>query len=785
VAWRAVLACTAVPAAAPRVPEARVDLPVQGMTCASCVGRVERALGRAEGVSGAVVNLALARAVVAFDPERTNPGALAEVIRDAGYEVPAVPAAPAGDPGEVAQPSEHEARARAVLDAEQREEHALRRDFLIAVAFGVPLVAIAMMHGVPAAEGEPARWLSLALGSVVVFGPGRRFFRLAAAALRHRTSDMNTLVAMGTGAAWAYSTVAVVLPEVFPHGGHGATPHVYFEAAAAIVVFVLLGKMLETRAKKRLSEAVRGLVALQPKRARRLRDVAGAGEEDVPLEALGRGDLVLVPPGERIPTDGVVVSGASAVDESLLTGESMPVDKVSGSRVVGGAQNQSGALVVRVEAVGRDSALSRIVEAVEAAQGSRAPIARLADVVSGTFVPAVLLVAAAALVFWLVRDASADGIAVAVERFVAVLVIACPCALGLATPAAVAVGTGRGAELGVLVKGGAALEALSRVDLVLLDKTGTLTTGKPSLSDVLDISGEGEDELLALVASVERSSEHPIARAVVLGARARGIDPPVAEGFESAAGFGATARVSGQNVRVGTASWVRAGGTDPRPLEADADRLAGAGRTPFFVAIDGQLAGIVAVADQSTEGAREAIEQLRAMGIDVGMVTGDRERTARAIADELSIERVFAEVRPEDKARVVTEERAKGRVVAMVGDGINDAPALAAAHVGVAIGTGADVAIAAADLALLRGGIGALPRALRLSRATLRTIRQNLFWAFVYNVVGIPVAAGLLYPWTGWQLSPVFASAAMSLSSVSVLASSLRLRRFERSGGRA
>ncbi|MBA3452948.1 MAG: copper-translocating P-type ATPase, partial [Deltaproteobacteria bacterium] len=541
--------------------------------------------------------------------------------------------------------------------------------------------------------------------------------------------------------------------------------------------FVLLGKFLETRARRRLSDAVRGLVALVPKTARRV--TADGTATDVAVESLTVGDLVLVRPGERIPTDGEVVRGTSAVDESMLTGESLPVDKREGMLVFGGTLNQSGALTFRVTRVGADTALARIVEAVEQAQGSRAPIARLADVVSAYFVPIVIGLATITLIVWYVADPTA-GIAVAVERFVAVLVLACPCALGLATPAAVAVGTGRGAELGILVKGGAVLEAASRIDMVLLDKTGTVTEGKPTLTDVIDTSGRGEVALLALVGTVERQSEHPVAQAIVNGAIDRGARLGDVSDFLMEAGAGVQGRVQGVTVRIGTSAWLAGAGVSTAALDASADELASRGRTPSFVALDGELAGIVAIADRPAAEAKKVIAELKAMGIDVAMVTGDRKGTAQAVAKELGIERVFAEVRPEDKARVVAEERAKGRTVAMVGDGINDAPALAGAHVGIAIGTGTDIAVAAADIALLRGGIASLPTALKLARSTLRTIRQNLFWAFIYNIVGIPIAAGALYPVTGWLLSPVLASAAMSLSSVSVLANSLRLRRFGR-----
>ncbi|AUX23222.1 ATPase P [Sorangium cellulosum] len=778
--------------AAPAAQRAQADLPVQGMTCAACVRRVERALRAVPGVQGATVNLVTRRATVAYDALATTPAALARAIVDAGYEVPeaaeapetaGAPAAPGAAPSPRPRPLASE-RAAALEEAELREQRALRRDVALAIALTVPLLVMGMSHGaIPGLDGAFARWLSLALATVVVLGPGRRFFRLGWAALRHRAADMNTLVSLGTGAAWLYSTVAVVAPGLFPRAEHGHMPAVYFEAAAAIVTFVLIGRLLEARARKRLADAVRGLVSLQPKTARRVR---GEAEEDVPADALAPGDLVLVRPGERIATDGEVVRGASAVDESMLTGESMPVDKAAGSPVFGGTLNQSGAITFRVTRTGADTALARIVEAVEQAQGSRAPIARLADVVSGVFVPVVLGVAALAFAAWLAIDAAgaagltAAGFATAIERFVAVLVIACPCALGLATPAAVAVGTGRGAELGVLVKGGAALEAASRVDMVVLDKTGTLTSGRPELTDVRSLTEGGDDALLGLVAAAERASEHPVARAIVEGARGRGVVVPPASEFRAEIGHGIEARVAGRLVRVGTAAWLRRAGVGADALEAEAERLAALGRTPSFVAVDGRLAGLVAVADRPTEEARRAVEALKELGVEVAMATGDRAGAARAVADELGIHTVFAEVRPEDKARIVAEQRARGRRVAMVGDGINDAPALAGADVGIALGSGTDIAVASADVALLRGGVAGLPTALGLARATLRTIRQNLFWAFIYNVIGIPVAAGLLYPLTGWLLSPVLASAAMSLSSVSVLANSLRLRGFGR-----
>jgi Cu+-exporting ATPase len=759
-----------VPRAQPAEPVS-VDLTITGMTCAACVRRIEKALHAVSGVKKATVNLATQRATVLYEPERAKIPDLIGAITRAGYQVP--------DPDITASPSRPDGatRAAALELAEQHEQRANLRDFVIAVILTVPLLIIAMSHGaIPGTDGALGAWLQLALATPVVFGPGRRFLRLAWSALRHRTADMNTLVSIGVLAAWGYSTWVVVASGLVPHAGHGVR-HIYFEAAAAIVTFVLLGKLLETRARRRLADAVRGLIALVPPSAHRIRDGV---EEEVPVGTLVPGDTVLVRPGERIPVDGEIIRGVSAVDESMLTGESLPVDKQEGAMVYGGTQNQSGALTLRVARTGGDTALARIAEAVEQAQGSRAPIARLADVVSSYFVPIVIGIAAVTWLVWFALDPTAGGLSNAVERFVAVLVIACPCALGLATPAAVAVGTGRGAELGILVKGGEALEAASRVDIVLLDKTGTLTAGKPTLTDVVSTSELGETRLLALVASVERESEHPVARAIVDGARARGARLEEVSRFVMEPGHGVEGVVAGETIRIGTTAWLAKGGVDTRNLESDAERLAEQGRTPSFVAVGGALVGLVAVADRPTDEARAAVASLGLLGIRAAMVTGDRFRTARAVAAHLGIEQVIAEVKPEDKARVVAQERARGRIVAMVGDGINDAPALAGAHVGIAVGSGTEIAMAAADVVLLRGGISSLPAALRLARGTMRTIRQNLFWAFIYNVIGIPVAAGALYPFFGWLLSPVLASAAMSLSSVSVLANSLRLRRFGR-----
>jgi len=745
---------------APAPNDQTVELDVLGMTCAACVRRIEKALGKVDGVAAASVNLVTHRARVQYDETRVDPSALARTIVAAGYQVAELEALhdhPSGRRGN------SQARTAALARLEADAQRSIRRDFIRAAVLTIPALLIAMSH-----ELVPpwTRYVQFALITPVVFGPGLRFMRLALAALRHHTSDMNTLVSLGVLASYGNSVLALFAPQLFPHGKH----NLYFEAAGAIIMFVLLGKWLEARARKRLSETVQGLMALTPRHAQRLR---GQSLEEAALEVIAVGDLLLVRPGERIPLDGVVCDGASAVDEALLRGESLPVDKHTGSRVYAGTLNQSGALSVRVTKTEENTALAGIIEAVEQAQGSRAPIAQLADVVSSYFVPAVLLIAALTFVLWL-----SSGLAIAIERAVAVLVIACPCALGLATPAAVAVATGRGAELGVLVKGGAPLEAASQIDSVLFDKTGTLTQGQAQLTDVIALPQRDDAELLAWVASVEQASEHPVARAIVRGALERGAGLLPVSQFEMSAGAGVQAVCAGQRVRIGTPEYLHASGIETTPLEAAAESLALAGKSVSFVAADQQLAGLVAVADVLRADARAVIERLRTMGVEVAMVTGDREQTARAIAAPLGIERVFAGVKPRDKARIVQEERARGRRVAMVGDGLNDAPALAGADLGIAVGSGTDVALAAADIALMRGGIRALPTALALARRTMRTIRENLFWAFVYNVIGIPIAAGALYSSTGFVLSPVLASAAMSLSSLSVLASSLRLRSF-------
>jgi P-type Cu+ transporter len=757
-------------------PDQTKELQIEGMTCGSCIRRVERALTAVPGVSEASVNLVTERALVRFDPGLVKDPALLRAVENAGYRAVERTAPLAGETKPSAGASH---RSEALAQRELDEDRSLRRSLGLSAALTAPLLAIGMSHGaLPGTDRALGHVTQLVLATIVLFGPGWRFLRLGWNALRHHSADMNTLVSVGALAAWVYSAVVVIRRGLDPHLSHSAMPHLYFEATGAIISFVLFGKWLETRARKRLSDAVRGLVSLLPERAGRIGN--DGNEERVLVDQLASGQVVVVRPGERVPTDGRVVRGSSAVDESMLTGESMPVDKAAGDNVFAATLNQTGALRYEVTSVGSDTALSRIIEAVEKAQGSRAPIARVADVVSAYFVPAVLILATLTFVVWWSLHPSGAGLAVAIERMVAVLVIACPCALGLATPAAIAVGTARGAQLGILIKGGAALEAASKVTTLMLDKTGTVTSGTPQLTEFENRSGLPDIEWLSLLASVEAESEHPVAKAIATGAARFGATPRSTSNFHSEPGFGIEADVDGRRVRIGTTAWLEGGGVDTSSLEGQAEQLAALGRTPSFVAIDGQASGIVSVYDAPTDAAREAIRELQSAGISIAMLSGDRRTTAEAVARDIGISTVHGGATPTQKVDIVAAARARGEVVAMVGDGINDAPALSSAHVGVAIGTGTDVAVAASDVALLRGGISRLPTALRLARATLRTIHQNLFWAFIYNIIGIPIAAGVLYPFTGWSLSPVFASAAMSLSSVSVIANSLRLRDFER-----
>ncbi|MEO6195254.1 MAG: heavy metal translocating P-type ATPase [Thermoanaerobaculia bacterium] len=776
---------------------AKVDIPVQGMTCAACQASVQKALQRQPGVVDASVNLMMKNAAVIYDPAVTRPEALVEAIRDTGYEA------------ELPRPEqtafeEQEARDR----ANEEEFRNLRRKALVSGAIGLlamivsmPLMASAIHHGpvadpfmrwameslTPALRAAmpwlyripPAvlSWSLLALTLGVMAWAGRHFYVRAWSGFRHHSADMNTLVAVGTGAAFLYSVLATVAPGFFL--SRGVAPDVYYEAVVIIIALILTGNAFEARAKSRTSAALRGLVALQPKTARVLRE---AQEVDVPVETVKSGDTVAVRPGERISVDGEVLSGASAVDESMLTGESMPVEKQAGDRVIGGTINRTGAFRYRATTLGSDSVLAQIVRLMRDAQGSRAPIQRLADRVSGIFVPVVLSLAIATFVVWYVAAGMDGNTGSAVRAFaaaVAVLIIACPCAMGLAVPTAVMVATGKGAELGILIKGGEALQRAGDVTTVLLDKTGTITEGRPTVTDVIPAPGapRSADELLRIVAALESSSEHPLADAVVRHARERNLAFMTPEEFQSVTGQGVVGVVEGSFIAAGNEGLMADYAADPAPLAADAERLTGEGKTPVYVAIDGRLAGLLAVADPLKATAREAVARLKRMGLEVVLLTGDNRRTAEAIAREAGIDRVVAGVLPEGKVAEVKRLQQAGQVVAMVGDGVNDAPALAQADLGIAIGTGADVAVEASDVTLMRGDPRGVASAVALSRRTMRTMRQNLFWAFIYNVIGIPIAAGVLYPAFGILLSPILASAAMAFSSVSVVANSLRLRR--------
>jgi len=662
----------------------------------------------------------------------------------------------------------------------------MSRRFWFAAALTVPLSFLAMsdmLPGAPVAALVAPRTrvlLELALATPICTWSAWPFYERAVRSVVSRNLNMFTLIGLGVGVAYVYSVVAALAPAVFPQGfrDHHGQVGVYFEAAAVIVTLILLGQVLELRARSRTGKAIRELLGLSPKTARRVRD---GREEDVPLEAIQVGDLLRVRPGEKVPVDGVVVEGVSSVDESMLTGEPVPVEKGPRDRVAGATVNGTGSLLIRAEKVGADTLLARIVAMVAEAQRSRAPIQRLADRVSGWFVPAVVVAAAMAFAAWALWGPE-PRLAFALVAAVSVLIIACPCALGLATPMSIMVGVGRGAAAGVLIRDAEALERLERVDTLVVDKTGTLTEGRPAVVAMQATAGFGEDEVLRLAAAVERASEHPLAAAVVAAAAARGMAPAAATDFASSAGRGVKGTAEGRHVLAGNAAFlagagVDMAGSDGRALSEAAARLRGEGATAVLVAVDGRPAGVIAVADPVKPSAAEAVRGLRAEGVRVVMATGDERATAEAVAQTLGIEAVEAGVPPEGKAALVRRLRAEGRVVAMAGDGVNDAPALAAADVGIAMATGTDVAIASAGVTLLKGDLAGILRARRLSRATMRNIRQNLLFAFAYNAAGIPIAAGVLYPALGWLLSPMLAAAAMALSSVSVVGNALRLRR--------
>lgn len=724
------------------VPTETVELEIRGMTCAACANRVEKGLSRMDGVEQATVNLTTERSQVKYNPAMAEVSDLIGKVRDLGYD-----AAPREEGGEGD-------------DHRRQETQRQQKKLILSAILSTPLF-LGMFHMwgpfsalVPDFLMNP--WFQLALATPVQFWIGWQFYRGAWKSLKNGSANMDVLVAIGTSAAYFYSLYAV-------YKGKGG---LYFETSAIIITLILLGKWLEARAKGQTSEAIQKLMGLRAKTAVVIRE---GEEQEVPVEEVSVGDLIRVRPGEKIPVDGEVKEGRSAVDESMLTGESLPVDKGEGDEVIGGTINKNGMLTFRANKVGKETALAQIIRVVEEAQGAKAPIQRLADRISGVFVPVVLVIAFLTGLLWyfLLEPGSVET---AMVHLTAVLVIACPCALGLATPTSIMVGTGKGAEEGILFKGGHHLENTQQIDTVVLDKTGTITRGEPEVTDVEPMASFKREELIRLAASAEQPSEHPLARAIVEGAKGEGLDLMKAESFEAIPGHGIIAQVNNQEVWVGTRRLFSEGGVDPAALEERADRLEESGKTAMLVAVDRKLAGVIAVADTVKETSAEAVRQLKALGIDIWMITGDNERTARAIAQQVGIQNFRAEVLPEDKADEVKGLQKEGRRVAMVGDGINDAPALATADIGMAMGTGTDVAMEAADLTLMRGDLRAIPAAIRLSRSTMKNIRQNLFWAFFYNSVGIPVAAaGLLAPWV--------AGAAMAFSSVSVVTNSLRLKR--------
>ena len=745
---------------------------VDGMTCAACVRNVERALQGVEGVRSASVNFGTERATVDYDPSRVTAEQLSQAISGAGYSgTPVTPAAPAA-PATPTAPS----AAQPDVDAREAKRDAhiadLKHKSLISLAIGA--VMMVLMYAPLNIDELTLAPFMLIAATVVQFWAGRVFYDAAWSAARHHSTNMNTLVAVGTSVAYGYSAFVTLWPHL---AERWSLPyHLYYEVAVIVIALILMGRWLEARAKRSTGDAIRALMGLQARTARVVRN----GEEtDIPIEQVVVGDTVRVRPGEKIPVDGEVVEGSSIVDESMLTGESLPVDKRTGDEVIGATINGSGSFLFRATKVGQDTTLAQIVRLVEEAQGSKAPMQRLADRISGIFVPVVLVIAALTFAIWMAVG-SEPTLSFAITATVAVLIIACPCALGLAAPTAIMVGTGKAAENGILVRGGESLEMARKIDTIVLDKTGTITRGKPSVADIETANGYDSDELLRIVASAEAGSEHPLGEAIVTAARAKSLDLEPVTSFNAVTGQGISADVGGKTVLVGNTRLLAEQGIEPSPLEDTAGEMAGRGATPVYVAVNGTLAGVLAIADTLKPESREAIEELEALGLTVWMLTGDNERTARAIADQVGIEHVLAEVLPDQKAAKVRELQNEGRVVAMVGDGINDAPALAQAELGIAIGTGTDVAMAASDVTLIGDDLRGIVTSIALSRRTVNTIKQGLFWAFAYNVALIPVAMGALYPAFGILLNPVIAAAAMAMSSVSVVTNALRLRSFRR-----
>jgi len=732
----------------------KMDFSVRGMTCSACVGAIERALKELYGVLDVSVNLASEKASVEYIPTIVGFGDFKGTIKEAGYD--------AEQPGDEFVDLERGRR--------EKEYRELRKQFSISAALSIPIFIGNMLS-----IAVFSNWYVLfALATPVQFWSGMRFHRAALSAIRHGTTNMNTLISVGTNAAYIYSTAAVFAPWLFFAGG--IAPQVYFDTSAAIITLILLGRLLEARAKGKTSESIRRLIGLQEKTATVVRD---GNEVEVLIEEVVAGDIVVVIPGGRIPVDGIVVSGYSTVDESMLTGESLPVEKSEGDTLFSGTVNRTGSFRLQALKIGRDTALAQIVRLVDAAQGSKAPIQRLADKIASVFVPVVIGIAVLTFFIWFFAGPR-PSFALALMNSIAVLIIACPCSLGLATPTAIMVGTGKGAENGILIRDAGSLELAHKIQVVVLDKTGTITKGEPEVKDIAPASGIAPDTVLKIAAAAEKLSEHPLGRAIIKKAAEKGLD--IADPLEFTArpggGIKAKVKVDGgeAGVFIGNERMLRNEGFDLSPVISSASLAASLGRTPVFVAVDKKMIGVLSLADTIKDGSREAIKELYSMGIEVIMITGDHRSTAEAIAKEVGIDKFFADVLPGRKVEIVKKIKAPGKVTAMVGDGINDAPALAEADVGIAMGTGTDIAIEASGLTLIKGDLKSVADAIKLSRLTMRTIKQNLFWAFFYNAIGIPVAAGVLYPFGGPLLNPIFASAAMAFSSVSVVSNSLRLR---------
>lgn len=746
----------------------QIQLPIGGMSCAVCAKRVEKAISELEGVADVNVNFAAEKAFVTYNPQKVRPSAMKEAVLKAGYQ-------PLENKGAGAEDEDRKRR--------EKEINTMKKKFIAAAIFAFPLLYIAMVPmikfvSLPGAKMLDGLMMNYPLFyallefflTVPVICVGYRFYTVGFKSLFQKSPNMDSLIAVGTTAAVAFS-----LYNTFQiaKGNFQAVHSLYFESAGVIITLILLGKMLEAVSKGKTGEAIKKLMGLAPKTAFVIQNGA---ETEIPVEEVEIGDIIIVKPGSKIPVDGVVIEGHTAIDESMLTGESMPVDKKAGDKVYAASLNTTGTVKFRAEKVGSDTALAQIIKLVEQAQGSKAPIAKLADIVAGYFVPAVIAIAVASGIAWFIGT---GDFKFALTIFISVLVIACPCALGLATPTAIMVGTGKGAENGILIKSGEALETAHKINAIILDKTGTITEGKPSVTDLICASNFTQEKLLQLVASAEKNSEHPLGQAIVRGAQEKSLALLEAENFNSITGQGIEAQIAGLSVFVGNRKMMEEKNISVKELEKDADRLAEEGKTPVFVAADGQPAGIVAVADVVKKSSRAAIESLHKMGIEVAMITGDNKKTAEAIARQVGIDRVLAEVLPQDKAFEVKKLQQEGRKVAMVGDGINDAPALAQSDIGIAIGSGTDVAMESADIVLMHSDLTDVPTAILLSKKTIRNIKQNLFWAFGYNTIGIPVAAGVLYLFGGPLLNPMLAAAAMSLSSVSVLTNALRLKRFK------